>query len=189
MRLASLGVTDFGESYDQEAVAKARALAAAGIAVRWHFVGRLQRNKCRSVSSYADVVQSVDRPELADALAAGAAAAQRRLEVLIQVALEPGGAPQGRGGCAPADVAALAGHLVGLDLVELRGVMAVAPAGAPSRAAFAGLRRVAAELLIEHPGATVVSAGMSGDLEDAVAEGATHVRVGTALFGDRPAGG
>jgi len=181
--MSSLGVTDFGESYDQEAAAKAGALRAAGVDVRWHFVGRLQRNKCRSVARYADVVQSVDRVEIADALAAGARDGGRRPEVLVQISLD---GAEGRGGVAVDRVGELTAHIASLDRLVLRGVMAVAPLGAAPRPVFAVLAQVAAELRASYPHATVVSAGMTGDLEDAVAEGATHVRVGTALFGQRP---
>ncbi len=186
LALASLGVTDFGESYDQEAAAKAGAIAAAGLDLRWHFVGRLQRNKCRSIARYADVVQSVDRAEVADALSAGARDAARDLDVLIQVSLD--GDPA-RGGAMPADVGRLAAHVAAADRLALRGVMAVAPVGTAPRTSFVTLAAVAHRLSVEHPGATVISAGMTGDLEDAIAEGATHVRVGTALFGPRAAGG
>lgn len=180
--MASLGVTDFGESYDQEAAAKAGAVSAAGVELRWHFVGRLQRNKCRSIARYADVVQSVDRAEVADALSAGARDAGRDVDVLIQVSLD--GDPA-RGGVAPAEAVRLAGHVASADRLILRGVMAVAPVGIEPRAAFVTLAGVAHRLAVEHPGATTVSAGMTGDLEEAIAEGATHVRVGTALFGPR----
>jgi hypothetical protein len=186
VHLRGLGVTEFAENRDQEASAKAAAVAAvlgAG-GPRWHFVGRLQRNKARSVVRYADVVESVDRPELVDALAA--AVAQHRttpLDVLVQVSLDI--AP-GRGGAAPADVSRLADAVAAAPGLRLLGLMAVAPYGADPGPAFAGLAEVAARLHHDHPGATVVSAGMSGDLEAAVAHGATHVRVGTALLGGRP---
>lgn len=184
--LASLGVTDFGESYDQEAATKSGALAAAGVDVRWHFVGSLQRNKCRSVASYADLVQSVDRAPLVDALAAGAHRAGRHLDVLLQVSLDGDGT---RGGAAPEDVDRLAALVVEADRLTLRGLMAVAPQGRPPREGFAALAAAARRLRVAHPTADVVSAGMTGDLEEALAEGTTHLRVGTALFGPRLAGG
>ncbi|HVE64293.1 MAG TPA: YggS family pyridoxal phosphate-dependent enzyme [Mycobacteriales bacterium] len=191
LRLVSLGLTDFGESYDREAATKAAALDAAGAAVRWHYVGRLQRNKCRSVASYASVVQSVDRLEVAVALAAGAARAGRELGVLVQVSLDPVPAEPGsaRGGCPPDEALALASRVSALQGLTVCGVMAVAPRAGGARAAFARLREVSEALRVEHPGADIVSAGMSGDLEEAIAEGATHVRVGTALFGARGADG
>jgi pyridoxal phosphate enzyme (YggS family) len=176
--LQALGLTDMGENRDQEARAKAAEVAG----VRWHFVGGLQTNKARSVATYADVVHSVDRPALVAALAAGAVRAERRLDVLLQVSLD--GDPA-RGGAAPADVPALAAAAAAAPGLRLAGVMAVAPQGAAPAAAFADLAAVRARLLDQHPGATAMSAGMSGDLEAAVAHGATHVRVGTALLGAR----
>jgi pyridoxal phosphate enzyme (YggS family) len=182
LRLHALGQRDFGENKDQEARAKAAALAAAGAPVRWHFVGRLQRNKCASVARYADVVHSVDRAELVDALAAGAARAGRVLDVLVQVSLDS--AP-GRGGALAADVGPLADRVAAAASLRIAGVMAVAPLGVDPDPAFAGLADVAAAVRRTHPEATTVSAGMTGDLEAALAHGSTCVRVGTALFGNR----
>jgi pyridoxal phosphate enzyme (YggS family) len=177
--LRALGVRDFGENRDQEAKDKAAAVPD----VRWHFVGGLQTNKARSVAGYADVVHSVDRPALVDALRKGAQAGGRDLDVLLQVSLD--GDPA-RGGALPADVPALAEKAATAAGLHLRGVMAVAPLGGDPAAAFAELAGVAARLRADHPDAVVVSAGMTGDLEQAVAAGATHVRVGTALLGRRP---
>lgn len=176
--LRDLGVTDLGENRDQEA----RPKAAAVPDVRWHFVGRLQTNKAASVASYADVVEVVDRPHLVEALAAGAARAGRELDVLVQVSLD---ADPGRGGALADDVPALADAVEAAPGLRLAGVMAVAPLDEDPAAAFARLAAVAAALRADHPAATVVSAGMSGDLEQAIAAGATHVRVGTALLGPR----
>jgi pyridoxal phosphate enzyme (YggS family) len=181
----SLGVTDFGESYDQEAAAKTAALAAMDCRPRWHFVGRLQRNKCASIAHYADVVHAVDRAALVDALAAGATRAGRVVDVLLQVSLD---GDASRGGAAPRDVRPLADRVAASSGLALRGVMAVAPLAADADAAFAALAATAAELRSGHPDAVVISAGMSGDLEAAVAHGATCVRVGTALFGHRAQG-
>ena len=183
-RLLALGVTDIGENRDQEARVKAAAVPEA----RWHFVGRLQRNKCRSVASYAALVHSVDRAELVTALDAGVGRAGRApLDVLIQVSVD---ADPGRGGTLPADVPRLAAAVAAAAGLRLTGVMAVAPFGADPLPAFAALAEVAADLRRDHPGATIVSAGMSGDLEAALRCGATHVRIGTALLGGRtpPAG-
>ena len=188
--LAELGVTDVGENRDQEAAPK-HALCR-DLPLRWHFVGQLQRNKVRSVVSYADVVHSVDRLELVTALDAHAARHGRRVTVLIQVALDPVLADQasskgshGRAGAAPADVPALADTIAGSPWLELGGVMAVAPLGVDPDPPFARLAEVAAAVRAVHPAATMVSAGMSGDLEAAVRHGATHVRIGTALLGPR----
>jgi pyridoxal phosphate enzyme (YggS family) len=184
-RLLALGLADVAENRDQEARAKVAALAAdpPPAPARWHFVGRLQRNKCRSVAGYASAVHSVDRNELVDALAAGAGRADRpALDVLIQVSLD---ADTARGGALPADVPALAAAVVAAAPLRLRGVMAVAPQDADPDAAFDRLAAVAATLRADHPEATAISAGMSGDLEAAIRHGATHVRVGTALLGGR----
>jgi len=181
-RLAELGVRDVGENRDQEAAPKAAALA--DLDLTWHFVGQLQANKAASVARYAHVVQSVDRMRLVAALEHGAARAGRDLDVLVQVGLED---VEGRGGASAADVPALAAAVAGSERLRLRGVMAVAPLGADPAAAFARLAEVHEHLLRTHPAATWRSAGMSGDLEQAVRAGATHLRIGTALLGPRPA--
>ncbi len=185
--LAGLGVGDVGENRDQEARAKRLACAAGGERLRWHMIGQLQRNKAASVVRWADIVESVDRPELALALARAATGRERVLDVLLQVDLDPDPRPD-RGGSSPDDVPALAEIVAGQSSLRLRGVMGVAPyppaPGGP-RAAFARLRAVADSLRREHPGADVISAGMSGDLEEAIAEGATQVRIGGAILGDR----
>lgn len=183
--LASLGLGDFGENRVQEVVRKA-ADVAAGMAggVRWHFVGRLQRNKCRTVAGFATLVHSVDRPELVTALAGGAVVVGRQLDVLLQVSLDR---DPSRGGALPRDIPGLAGAVTASPSLRLRGVMAVAPLGAPPRPAFARLRETSEALRRDYPDAVIVSAGMSEDFADAVAEGATHLRIGSALFGKRPA--
>lgn len=182
--LAYLGVTDVGESRDQEASAK--AAECADLPLRWHFVGRLQRNKAASVARYASWVHSVDRPRLVTALSRGAVQAGRELEVLVQVNLDtdPQEAAR-RGGTAPDDVLGLAEQVAGAEGLHLRGVMGVAPREGPPRQAFDRLVALAERLRVEHPGACAVSAGMSSDLEDAVAAGATHLRVGSAVLGSR----
>jgi PLP dependent protein len=189
MALASLGLTDFGENRDQEAAPKAAECARLGLLPHWHFVGQLQVNKVASVTRYADYVHSVDRLRLVRSLGSHASSAGRQVTCLIQVSLEepaevsPSG---GRGGASPAEVAELADAIAGQDALILGGVMAVAPLGTSPRAAFARLREVADRVRADHRSAMVISAGMSGDLDDAIAEGATHVRVGTALLGGRP---
>ena len=180
--LAGLGITDVAENRDQEARPKHEACAALGL--RWHFVGQLQRNKARSVTSYADVVESVDRPELVTALDRGAQEAGRVVDVLLQVDLAEPPQPH-RGGVIPVSVAALAEVVAGAPALRLAGLMAVAPLGEEPLPAFARLARVARDLRADHPEALVLSAGMSGDLEAAVLAGATHVRVGTAVLGGR----
>jgi pyridoxal phosphate enzyme (YggS family) len=187
--LAGLGVTDVGENRDQEAAPKAAACAGLQPPLRWHFVGQLQVNKCKSVVRYADVVHSVDRPRLVEALGTRARSAGRVITCLIQVDLdpEPDSVPGQRGGALPADVPALASAVAAQDGLVLGGVMAVAPLGAPPRPAFHRLAADAETVRAAHRGARMVSAGMTGDLEEAIAEGATHLRVGTALLGGRRA--
>ncbi|MFI7427123.1 YggS family pyridoxal phosphate-dependent enzyme [Micromonospora sp. NPDC049836] len=188
--LSGLGVTDVGENRDQEAAAKAAEVAAAGATPRWHFIGQLQRNKARSVVRYADVVQSVDSVRLAAALDAAAAAVRDRpLDVLVQVSID--GDPA-RGGALPGagdpdrGLDPVAEAVAGSAGLRLAGLMAVAPLGWEPERAFARLAEVAERFRARHPGATVLSAGMSGDLESAIGYGATHVRVGSALLGMRP---
>ena len=188
--LAGLGVTDIGENRDQEAAPKAAAARAAGANVRWHFVGRLQRNKCRSVVGYADVVQSVDTVHLAEALGDAARRHRRRpLDVMVQVSIDGdaarGGALVGSGDQDRA-LAAVTAAVAGQDSLRLVGLMAVAPLDWAPEAAFARLAEVASAVRAGHPTATALSAGMSADLEAAIAHGATHVRVGSALLGMRP---
>jgi len=181
--LAALGVRDVGENRVTDAAAKAAECAAAGVAgLVWHFVGQLQTNKVAQVARFVDVVHSVDRPRLVTALDRAAGHEGRRVGALVQVDLS--GEP-GRGGAEPSDVPALADAVAATEHLDLRGVMAVAPLGGDPGEAFARLAVVAATVRAAHPGATAVSAGMSGDLEAAVAHGTTHLRVGTALLGSR----
>ncbi|MCU1659452.1 MAG: alanine racemase protein [Pseudonocardiales bacterium] len=188
--LAGLGVLDIGESRDQEAIAKvsdvARLLGLVGgdvPAPRWHFVGRLQSRKSRSVAGYAHAVHSLDRIELVDRLATEVARAERDpLEVYLQVSLD--GDPD-RGGVTVEQLLPLADAVEERAELLLRGVMAVAPLGADPDAAFADLAAASSRLRAEHPQATAISAGMSNDLEAAIRQGSTHVRVGTALLGRR----
>jgi pyridoxal phosphate enzyme (YggS family) len=188
LAVAALGIIDVGESRDQEAVAKVaeiKELTAAFHEVptlRWHFVGALQTNKCASVVTYASLVHSVDRLRLVEAL--GRAAGQRRVACLVQIDLDEVSRP-GRAGARPPDVAGLADAIAAHQSLELAGVMAVAPLGADPMAAFARLADLADAVRQQHPSAGIISAGMSGDLEAAVANGATHLRVGSALLGSR----
>ncbi|MET9424146.1 YggS family pyridoxal phosphate-dependent enzyme [Streptomyces sp. NPDC006540] len=187
--LHELGVCHVAENRDQDAAPK--AAACADLNLRWHFVGQLQTNKVRSVASYADVVQSVDRPKLVSALSAAAVRAERELGCLIQVALDAESGRQGeRGGVAPDGIEELAAAVAGSPGLRLDGLMTVAPLAGPyagrQQAAFERLMEFSSSLRAAHPAANMVSAGMSADLEQAVAAGATHVRVGTAVLGVRP---
>jgi pyridoxal phosphate enzyme (YggS family) len=181
--LRELGVRDVGENRDQEAAPKAAECARLGVTgLTWHFVGQLQTNKVASVVRYADVVHSVDRDRLVRVLATQARNAGRTLTCLIQVSLDEN---PDRGGARPGQVPGLADAVAAEDGLVLGGVMAVAPLGAEAVPAFAKLAQIAAEVRAAHPAATTISAGMSADLEEAVAAGATHLRVGTALLGAR----
>jgi PLP dependent protein len=182
--VAALGQVDFGENRVQELLGKAEELT--DLPLRWHAIGQLQRNKAAAVARLGAVVHSVDRTSLATTLARAAEAAGHRLDVLLQVDLGgPVGEEAARGGAAPADVPALADAVGGLEALRLRGLMAVAPRGADPGPAFARLASLAERVRADHPGAVELSAGMSGDLEQAIAAGATLVRVGTAIFGER----
>ena len=181
--LAELGVTDVGENRHQEAQEK--AAACADLDLTWHFIGGLQSNKAAAVTSYAGVVESVDRRKLVRPLSRGAHEHDREVDVLLQVSLDPPGA-EGRSGADPAQLADLAAAVDEAGMLRLRGLMAIAPLGEDPAAAFARLARIRADFRTHHPDATWLSAGMSGDLEHAIRAGATHVRVGTAVLGSRP---
>ena len=199
LRLRSLGVADVGENRDQEAAAKAAEVADAQL--RWHFIGQLQSNKAKSVVRYAHSVHSIDRSSLVKALAAAMAGEQQEtgrasLDCFLQLdlsgaypelAAQAGHAPSGRGGLAPSDMAAMADRVASSAGLNLAGVMAVAPLGAAPEPAFELLARLSQELAAAHPEATGISAGMSHDLEAAIACGATHLRVGSDILGPRPA--
>ncbi|HET8599687.1 MAG TPA: YggS family pyridoxal phosphate-dependent enzyme [Segeticoccus sp.] len=179
--LADLGVRHVGENRHQEAEAK--VAACADLPLEWHFIGTLQSNKAAAVAGYADVVESVDRAKLLSGLARGAHERGRPLDCLVQVSLDDAA---GRGGAPVDEVVPLAGRLRETEGLRLRGVMAVAPLGAPPLPAFERLQEVAAAVRSLDPGASWISAGMSADLEDAVRCGATHVRIGSAVLGPRP---
>jgi PLP dependent protein len=181
--LAGLGVTDVGENRHPEAGDKCAECQDLGL--RWHFIGGLQSNKAAAVGSYADVVESVDRRKLVDGLNRGAHTRSHPVDVLLQVSLDPPGR-SGRAGADPTDLPALAAAVDDAGMLRLRGLMAVAPLDEDPAQAFARLAEVRAEFLVGHPDATWLSAGMSHDLEAAIEAGATHVRVGSAILGERP---
>jgi PLP dependent protein len=186
--LADLGVTDVGENRHQEAADK--HAQCADLPLRWHFVGALQTNKATAVAGYADVVHSVDRMRLVRALGKATENTGRSLTCLLQVSLDEdddAGVIGRRSGADPDLVPELAKALAGHRRLELGGVMGVAPLRGDPDTAFRRLVDVGASLRVDHPGATMVSAGMSSDLEAAVRCGATHVRVGSAVLGERPA--
>ncbi len=184
-RLAALGVREVGENREQEL--RGKVAECADLDVRWHFVGQLQRNKAASVVRACDVVESVDRARLATALDRAAGAAGKRLGVCLQVDLDGSAehGPGGRGGALPGEIPALAELVADAEHLDLLGVMAVAPLGVDPREPFQRLAAVHDRVLAEVPTATMRSAGMSGDLEAAIASGATHIRLGSALLGHR----
>ena len=179
--LLELGVGDIGENRDQEAAPKAASIPQA----RWHFIGQLQRNKAKSVVTYAHMVHSVDSVPVARTLAAQAASRRQvPLDVLIQVSLDD---VPGRGGVPFAELPAVAEAVAESASLRLKGLMAVAPLGDDPRVAFDRLHRYSTMFQADYPDATVLSAGMSEDLAAAIACGATHVRIGSALLGKRSA--
>lgn len=195
--LSELGVGDVGENRDQEAAAKAEEVSDPRL--HWHFIGQLQTNKARSVAAYAHSVHSVDRASLVTALEkamvrraehAGSAGEQAAgvhpnvLNCYVQVNLSDDDA--GRGGARPCDVPDVAARIEDAAHLRLAGVMAVAPLGGDPREAFGRLAEISSDVVSRYPGATGISAGMSGDLEHAIAAGATHLRVGSDVLGARP---
>jgi pyridoxal phosphate enzyme (YggS family) len=175
--LAGLGVRDVGENRHQEARAKAEETQDLGL--RWHFVGQLQSNKARAVRRYAHAIHSIDRDSLIDALADPDG---ELVGGFLEIDLS--GQP-GRGGADPADAERLAERVLGTPGLRLLGVMGVAPLGEEPRPAFARLRAVSDRIRTLAPEADRISAGMSGDYADAILEGATHLRIGTAITGKR----
>ncbi len=181
--LIELGVHDLGENKHQEAEEKAETLSGRGI--RWHFVGQVQSNKAGKIAAYADVVHSVDSVRVAQRLNSGAHQYDRSLTCLIQVNLDEAAERAGRGGV-PADEMEQVAHAIETaGRLDLGGVMGVAPLHGDADAAYQRLLDASRHLRADYPDAAVVSAGMSGDLEAAVRAGATHVRVGSAVLGER----
>ncbi|MGO4265565.1 MULTISPECIES: YggS family pyridoxal phosphate-dependent enzyme [unclassified Stenotrophomonas] len=182
--LAAQGQTAFGENYVQEALAKMQELQPLGL--EWHLIGHLQSNKAEPVATHFDWVQSVDRPKLVTALARYRPAERGPLNVLIQVNIDD---ESSKHGCAPDDVDALAATIAAEPNLCLRGLMAI-PAPWPDaerrRDAFVRMRTLFEALVARHPQVDTLSMGMSSDYAEAIAEGATLVRIGTALFGARP---
>ncbi|MBA8884502.1 hypothetical protein FHW13_002353 [Dokdonella fugitiva] len=184
--LAACGQRAFGENYVQEAIAKQAELA--DLALEWHLIGPLQSNKCREAAQHFDWLQSLDRPKLVAPLARHRPPARAPLNVLVQVNVDD---EASKSGCVPGDIAALAAMVAAEPRLRLRGLMAI-PAPAPDpgqrRAAFGRMRALFDALRADHPQVDTLSMGMSDDFELAIAEGATMVRVGTALFGRRERG-
>lgn len=178
--LAGLGVRDVGENRHPEAE---RKKAETNADLRWHFLGGLQTNKAAAVARYADVVHSVDRLKLVNALQKGAAAADRVLECLVQVDFDT--TDPGRAGVIPENVLEMAAHVDNAENLRLGGLMVVAPLGVDPEPAFAQLAELSQQVRAEYPHATAISAGMSEDFAAAIKYGATHVRIGRSILGNR----
>ena len=185
--LAEAGQLAFGENYVQEAAAKRQALAQTRPALQWHLIGHLQSNKAAQAAEVFDWVHTLDRASLVAALGRHRAPARGRLNVLIQVNVE--GEP-GKSGCRPEDLPGLAAAVAAQPQLALRGLMSIpVPHANPEqrRPAFRRMRALFEGLASGHAGIDTLSMGMSDDFPVAIAEGATLVRIGTALFGPRPA--
>ena len=181
--LKQLGIENVGENKDQEASGK---ISQVKEKFSWHFIGQLQSNKAKSVVTYADLVHSVDRLSLAKELQKSASAIAKKQKVLIQVDLDQSGPDSSRGGVWPADLAALAQFISQSENLELAGLMSVAPLGENPSEVFERLAQIRSDFLKNYPNAVILSAGMSEDLEAAIEHGATHLRIGSALLGERP---
>ena len=180
--LYGLGVRDVGENRQQEFSRKAAEVRDLED-LRWHFIGQAQTNKARAIRAAASAVHSLDRVRLADALDAAAEPGEPELDVLLQVNLTDDPA---RGGVAPDALEALAAHAAALGSLRVRGVMAVAPLDEPPASAFERLRHLAGVIRSVVPDADWISAGMTADFAEAIAAGATHLRIGSAITGPRP---
>jgi len=181
--LKQLGIENVGENKDQEAAGK---ISQVKEKFSWHFIGQLQSNKAKSVVTYAELIHSVDRLSLAKELQKSASAIAKKQKVLIQVDLDQSGPDPSRGGVWPADLAALAQFISQSENLELAGLMSVAPLGENPSEAFQRLAQIRSDFLKNYPKAVILSAGMSDDLEAAIEHGATHLRIGSALLGERP---
>lgn len=185
--LSDLGVRDIGENKHPEAEVKAAELDA--LPLTWHFIGQIQSNKAPRIARYADVVHSVDSVRLAHRLNSGARRSDRIVECLVQVNLDPAGTGAARGGIPTGNVDEIDRVADAIDTaggLRLRGVMGIAPLGGDALTAYARLAAVGGVLRATYPDATLMSAGMSGDFAEAIRMGATHVRVGSAILGQRP---
>jgi pyridoxal phosphate enzyme (YggS family) len=177
--LNDLGVRDVGENRHQEAQAKAEELAQLDL--DWHFIGQLQTKKARQAARYASAIHSIDRERLVDALADPEA--ERTIDAFLQINMTD---DPGRGGVAPEGIEALAERVLQAPALRLRGVMAVAPLEEPSELAFERLAGYSQRVRALAPEATAISAGMTHDYPAAIAAGATHLRIGSAITGNRP---
>jgi pyridoxal phosphate enzyme, yggS family len=198
LELVRLGVRNFGENREQEARQKIHDLhhrdaeenILSGIPAEWSMIGQLQRNKCNSVARWASSVHSVDSARLVTGLSRGMQRAldegervEETLGVFLQVSLDGDTA---RGGAKEEEIFSLADYVDDADHLLLRGLMAVPPLHSDADWAFSQLYNLSQKLQVDHPHAAEISAGMSGDMEKAIAHGSTCVRIGTAILGPRP---
>lgn len=181
--LLDLGVRDFGENRDQEAAPKAAEVrASSNVEHRWHFIGQLQSNKVKSVVNYASSVHSLDRQSLLDSLGKATVERVSPLDVFIQLNLTD---DEGRGGIQPSNLLAFAENVLMHPGLNLVGVMGVAALDNNLDRDFGAIRSASESLKTLKPDATLISAGMSEDFETAIAYGATHLRIGSAITGKR----
>ena len=180
--LAGLGITDVGENRDQEAKPKHEEVLAKNLT--WHAIGQLQTNKAKSVAAWADVVHSVDRTDLVTALTKAVTGRERPLSVLIQANLDPN-PTENRGGALPNELLNLAELISQSNGLHLQGIMGVAPLAGNDDLAFSKLQGFASEIQDSFPEANWISAGMSGDFATALKYGATHLRIGSSILGNR----
>jgi len=181
--LATLGIKDVGENKDQEASLKFEQVKSQ---LNWHFVGQLQSNKVKSVVSYANLIHSLDRLSLVKEIQKQAQKINKIQSVLIQIDLDESGDDENRGGVSVADLNSLATQISQSSNLELKGLMSVAPLNSKPEIAFDRLRDIQSQFLRQFPNAQILSAGMSEDFEVAIAYGATHLRIGSGLLGERP---
>lgn len=176
--LYELGVRNFGENRDQEAAPKVGVLPAD---ITWHFQGGIQSNKLKSISNWASVIHSVDKFKYAHMISQFSVGKTK--EIFIQVSLDT--LPQSREGVDPADLMQLAEQIMSLPNLEVKGLMAVAPLDQPTEQAFVRLQQIQQKFIQLYPAASSLSSGMSGDYELAISLGATHVRIGSSILGNR----
>jgi pyridoxal phosphate enzyme (YggS family) len=178
--LYALGVRDFGENRDQEASGKAAELT--DLDLNWHFIGQLQSNKVKSVLGYASAIHSLDRQSLLEALVKQTSAIGKSVDVFVQVNLTD---DPGRGGIEATDLMSFASEVANCSTLNLLGLMAVASLDGEEERDFGKIANLSELLRKDHPEAKFISAGMSNDFELAIDYGATHLRIGTAITGNR----
>ena len=176
--LHSLGITNIGENRDQEARSKYPLVNAE---LSWHHIGQLQRNKVKSVLTWADVVHSIDRSDLVMEVGRRA---ERPVDIFLQVSLDSDSI--GRAGALESELKRLGDTCAQFEYLRLQGLMAVAPLQVPAAQAFERLREIHLKFMEDFPHASALSAGMSQDYEEAIKSGATHVRIGSSILGSRP---